>query len=109
MWARGWGGGVWGGGWLWVAVVVMVVVMVVAVMAVVIAATAAAAEVVAVTTAAEVVTTAAVVCGAGRGWTLRQWCVWVCVVMWVGDSSALVRYVAPGSGNGVEQKSKTRS
>ena len=93
---------------MWVAVVVVAMVVVVAVMAMVIAATVAAAEVVVVTTAATVVTTAAVVCGAGGGWTLGQWCVWVCVVVWCG-SLALVRHVLPGSGVEVERKSRTRS
>ena len=93
---------------MWVAVVVMAMVVVVAVTAMVMTAAAAAAVVVVVTTAATVVTTAAVVCGAGGEWTLREWCVWVCVVVWCG-SLALVRRVLPGSDVGVERKSRTRS
>ena len=63
---------------------------------------AAAAVVVVVTTAATVVTTVVVVLCAGV-------VVWCGVSGRVGDSSALGRYVAPDSEDGVGQKSKTMS
>jgi hypothetical protein len=94
--------------WVAVGVVAMVVVVAVTAMPMVIMAAAAAAVVVVVTTAATVVTTAAVVCGAGGEWTLGEWCVWVCVVVWCG-SLALVRHELPGSDVGVERKSRTKS